>query len=257
MFCPKCGTTNSDEAQFCIACGYSLTAEPPVPMPEYGPMTAMAETKTSGLAIAALTLGIISLIPCLGCFTFIPGLILGIVALVKIGNSQGFLKGKGLAVGGIVTSVLPIFILPLSAFIFRHDLGQVICHNNLKEINSAIVDYQDQYDMQLPENLEILSERYHLDRNMLFCPADLAGQKPYVYRGSDLPAEVFRERVGADELILVHDNFGNHQDQTGETRNVLFANRNIKKVTEAEFQQLIERDNELRRQLHLAEKPPG
>jgi len=37
-------------------------------------------------------------------------LIIGIIALVNINNSNGSLKGKGLAIGGLITSVLAIII---------------------------------------------------------------------------------------------------------------------------------------------------
>jgi type II secretory pathway pseudopilin PulG len=59
------------------------------------------QAKTSGLAIAALVLGIIGCIPALG----LVGLVLGIVALATI-PSNGTVKGRGLAIAGIV---LPVF----------------------------------------------------------------------------------------------------------------------------------------------------
>ncbi|MFH1732613.1 MAG: DUF4190 domain-containing protein, partial [Planctomycetota bacterium] len=72
---------------------------PPAP-----PMT--SEAKTSGLAIASLILGVCGLITC--GVTALVGLVLGIVGLVSIKNSQGRLKGDGLAIGGIVVSGLMI-----------------------------------------------------------------------------------------------------------------------------------------------------
>ena len=260
MNCPKCQTANADDAQFCIVCGNSLTADLPEspPTPAYAPQMPLAESKTSGLAVAALVFGIISLIPCLGCFTFIPGLILGIVALVKIGHSQGRLTGKGLAIGGIVTSALALAILPILGGIFFHyqePFRHLICQNNLRTISSALVQYQDQFDLQLPEDLEILCDTQNLSRDAICCPTgdDFSGRTFYVYRCADLPARVFRESIGLSDLILVHDSFGNHRDQT---RNVLFADQSVRKIPESQFPELIDRDNQLRKELNLPEKPP-
>ncbi len=64
----------------------------------------LPDAKTSGMAIASLVLGIFG-----GCgITAILGLILGFVARAKIRNSRGKLKGKGLALAGIIVSVLSI-----------------------------------------------------------------------------------------------------------------------------------------------------
>jgi general secretion pathway protein G len=103
MYCPKCGTENPDDAQLCRSCGWILTSISTVsPSPD---------AKTSGLAIASLVLGILSF------FTFfltaLPAIILGIVALVKIGKSAGRLKGKGFAITGICLSSATMIIISL------------------------------------------------------------------------------------------------------------------------------------------------
>src|ERR1039458_6628258 len=61
---------------------------------------APAETKTSGLAITSLVLGILGICG----ITALVGLIMGIVALVKINRSGGRLSGQGLAIAGICVS---------------------------------------------------------------------------------------------------------------------------------------------------------
>lgn len=60
-----------------------------------------AQSKGSMLAMFSLILGILSF--CLWIFGAIPAIILGIVALTKISASQGQLRGKGLAITGIIT----------------------------------------------------------------------------------------------------------------------------------------------------------
>lgn len=70
------------------------------------------EQRTSALAITSLVLGILSLVGC--CLTGVPlgvpaGLI-GAIALVRIGSSQGRLGGRGLAIGGIVTGTIGLVL---------------------------------------------------------------------------------------------------------------------------------------------------
>ena len=58
------------------------------------------ENKPSGLAIASMVLGIVSIVLCC-CFPMgTMGLILGIVALKKVNDGTG--DGKGMAIAGIV-----------------------------------------------------------------------------------------------------------------------------------------------------------
>jgi prepilin-type processing-associated H-X9-DG protein len=70
--------------------------------------SAPAQPKTSGLAIASIVLGIAGL--CTVGLTGIVGIILGIIALKKIGRSGGQVAGRGLAIGGIVASVVTLLL---------------------------------------------------------------------------------------------------------------------------------------------------
>ncbi len=72
------------------------------------------QPKTSGAAIASIICGGLSLL--CSCLTALPGLITGIVALSSIGKSNGRLKGKGLAITGIILSlafpVIQVLVVP-------------------------------------------------------------------------------------------------------------------------------------------------
>ncbi|MHC4112069.1 MAG: DUF4190 domain-containing protein, partial [Planctomycetota bacterium] len=108
MYCPKCETENPDDAKSCSSCGRDLTDTARSPKEQ--------DAKTSGLAIAALLLGILSipalfLTEVLAFSVVISAIILGIVALVKIKQSSGRLKGRDLAITGIVIPVTLILLI--------------------------------------------------------------------------------------------------------------------------------------------------
>jgi type II secretory pathway pseudopilin PulG len=86
--------------------------------PSYGPFQQPPSKPRKGLAVASLVIGLISL-PTLGLLFVgaIVGLVLGIVALAKASNQPQFYGGKGLAVGGIVTSVLSLVMIPVIGII--------------------------------------------------------------------------------------------------------------------------------------------
>lgn len=109
----------------------------PLPNPSGPPSAPIA--KTSGLAIASLVLGLIPF--CI--FTGIAGLICGFKARTKIRSSGGALTGDGLALAGIILSlVMIVSSLPVlagmlvPAFAKARDRAETITSlNNLKAIS--------------------------------------------------------------------------------------------------------------------------
>ena len=104
------------------------------------------KAKTSGMAIASLVCGILGIFTC-GILALV-GLILGIVALVKINNSQGRLSGKGMAIGGLIVSGAFILMLPIFAAMFLPALAKakaraqtIQCLNNVKQLDLAVRIY--------------------------------------------------------------------------------------------------------------------
>lgn len=137
--CPECGAQQTlDDAAAggeatCEACGARLrvpAAEPeaaqqaePSPQleavsgeeaPAYAAPVAEAmpaAPKTSGLAVASLIVGIVSLplslcCPPLSIIGALAALVMGLIAASQIGKSGGQLGGKGLAIAGIVLGAL-------------------------------------------------------------------------------------------------------------------------------------------------------
>ena len=89
------------------------TYPPPVstyspPPPGYSPAV---PPRINGLAVTSLVLGILAFVTC--AVTGIPGLITGVIARRQISESQGSEQGSGLAIGGIITSVIALALVGL------------------------------------------------------------------------------------------------------------------------------------------------
>ncbi|MHC4461105.1 MAG: DUF4190 domain-containing protein [Planctomycetota bacterium] len=144
MHCPKCGKENPDDAQICQSCSALLTQ---------APLTAERPiVKTSGLAIAALVLGILSVFTC--GITAIPVVILGIISLVQIGKSGGRLTGRGFAVVGIVVPV-GVFFLMMGILMpalnrTRQISFRIVCGTNLSGMGKAMLLYANDFDDEFP-----------------------------------------------------------------------------------------------------------
>jgi hypothetical protein len=81
-------------------------------MPDYPtppPVPKAVLPRISGMAIASLVLGILGIF----IITALAGLILGILAYVKINDSRGTLRGGGIALAGIIISVIFMLLLPV------------------------------------------------------------------------------------------------------------------------------------------------
>jgi hypothetical protein len=110
--------------------------------------------RTSGLAIAAFVLGILSIFT-LGV-TIIPAIVLGIVAFVIIEKSGGRLTGTVFAIMGIVVPVLAFFgmsMLTLPALSKSRQLAfRMACGTNLSGLGKAMIIYSNDYDDELPRS---------------------------------------------------------------------------------------------------------
>lgn len=140
-------------------------APPPLPFPGDAPSAGVPQPgQTSGLAIASLVLGILA---CpLSCFSAIPGLICGIVGLVRIRASESSatgprLGGSGLAIAGIILNAGFLFVAPVMIGLLlpavqaareaaREAARRQQCANNLKQIGLGMHLFADAHRGSFP-----------------------------------------------------------------------------------------------------------
>jgi len=192
MLCPKCGADSGPTEKYCGSCGNPLGsgkalcdgcmgAFPPADLaeadgrklcplcferqqrrsgaPEAGPAAGPARgvyappparppvpvPQTSMLAIASLIVAVV--------FPFgVPGLALGIAALLRIRNSEGMLEGKGFAVAGTALSALTLACwtcMFFSAFMSiseeRAQAGQARAQAEVRSIGEAEAKHMLQF----------------------------------------------------------------------------------------------------------------
>lgn len=132
-----------------------------------------APAKTSGLAIASLVCGILGLFSC--GITALVGLVLGIVAMSKIKNSQGRLTGNGLAIGGICVSGLFVLMVPIQAALVlpafskaRSRAVEIKCITNMKQIALGCKMWESDNN-QFPASLSLLTNELGTT-SVLICP---------------------------------------------------------------------------------------
>ncbi len=158
---------------------------------------------TSGLAIASLILGVVS-IGMLPLVTSIPAVICGHLARGEIKRAEGRLAGDGLAVAGLITGyfwlALSVLMVVFFAVVLLGGLAFSTRLSNLsnlvptspetdpvdrgRQVGTACRAYATDHKGAFPEQLDKLFPKYLKDHSVLINPlGDTSRHKGYVYLG--------------------------------------------------------------------------
>jgi prepilin-type processing-associated H-X9-DG protein len=226
--------------------------------PEAAPPASSTEaagpTKTSGLAITSLVLGILGAFTC-GATALI-GLILGIVAMVKIKNSRGTLGGGGLALAGTIVSAVFVLMLPVFAAMFlpafakaKQKAQTIRCVSNVKQLGSAMGIYlaahQDRYPAAT--NWCDAIQSYIGTTNAFRCPRDFSGGRCSYAFNAQL-AGVEAGKVSPEAVVIFEAGsgwnlFGSHglmlaKPRHGQVVVVAFADGHVEQVPASRLSKL-------------------
>ncbi|MHC4629379.1 MAG: hypothetical protein ACYTDV_20570 [Planctomycetota bacterium] len=108
-------------------------------------------------------------------------------------------------------------------------------------LGKAILIHCNDYNDELPPDLETLKRTAEVTDKSLICPAT-GLKESFIYRGAGLTTSAI------PMMVTVYETAGNHGE---DGRNVLFLDSHVEWVTEERFQELIKKDNEYRRQKGL------
>ena len=226
---------------------------PPYAPPGYGyPPYPQPSPPTSGWAIAGLVCGI------LGCATIglasVLGIIFSIVAMVKTRDNRA--GGRGLAIAGLVVSIITLLAVPLPISILlpalnraREQANRVKCAADMRMLGQAMQMYANSNHDQFPDTLQSLVKfDPSLSGSVFVCPSsdktpstatsppalasDLAsGQHlSYVYVGKGL------NESAASTVVLLYEPLENHQR---EGMNVLFGDGHVEFLNRSEAQTIL------------------
>ncbi|NLW85108.1 MAG: DUF4190 domain-containing protein [Phycisphaerae bacterium] len=188
-------------------------------------------------------------------FLFLPAIICGVAALLKINRSNGILKGKGLAITGIaVPSIIGVILAAVLPTLITHR-NVIVCSSNLSGLNTALIVYAAIENEGIIPNADVwcdvLVSEADVSPKSFICPSSDAveGQSSYAInrnaagkRLRDLPADMvllfevspgprrWNPSGGPESITTEH--------HRGKGCNVLFAGGSIRIVPAARIHTL-------------------
>jgi len=135
MQCPYCKNENPDHPEICASCGY----DPAIP---YAPPTLKAG-KRACLSFVLATLSFFTFL-----LTAIPAIILACIALRQIKRSPDRLKGKRLAIAGIIVAVTALPVVPAVSYsLWRLDAPPIPNDYTIADLRSAPPDCAESFEL--------------------------------------------------------------------------------------------------------------
>ncbi len=175
------------------------------------------------MAVAALVLGALGLIPLLGAIIGLTGIVLAVVVLAARR------PGRGLAIGGLVAGIVCTFVAQTAFLMLSLKYAQRMamesrCSLQMRAIGSGLSMYaMDWYDYY-PDNLARVDDYTGAGRELLVCPA--SGRHAgcdYIYCEP--------ERHAFSQTIVLCDKEPFHPSG----RNVLRVDGHVGRLTEQQF----------------------
>lgn len=163
QFCAACGNSLTADDKFCRVCGRAASAGTAV-TPAVGTATPPASAETSGKAILSLICGLLFFIP----FLFIVAIVLGHLALSEIRKSAGRLKGEGIAIAGLVLGYVGIVGIPLILIVAAIAIPNLLRARMAANESSAIAS------VRTLEAAEVTYAAAHPDQGYTCSLSDLA-----------------------------------------------------------------------------------
>lgn len=172
--------------------------------------TPQVEVRESNMAVASLALGLSTLLlitwPVCGPLA----ILFGIIALFKIRKNKPYLKGSGMAVTGILISiVVGISVIP----VFNRTVNtaqKMVCGVNMKGLSIALTVYANDYQGRLPAKnwCDLLIEEADVSPKSLVCPAsrDIEGECSFAMNKYVVEKDI--ERLPPDTVVLFETNIG-------------------------------------------------
>ena len=237
--CSRCNLLNWVEAKVCKRCGepLNLDVSPSGPAATHEPVYSgypyvdpTGALKT-GLAIASMVLGIVSIVSCgFGILLGPIALVMGIVALRKASKEPRVYGGRGFAIAGITTSACSLLIVvPIIAAIAipnllasRRAANEASAISGLRTLHSAESTYMTVNNTQACGDLGSLASADLID------PTLASGTKsgyryevspPASGRGCDLLATPLSRSTGNRSFMLSDDGVLRGADKKGQKAN--------------------------------------
>jgi prepilin-type processing-associated H-X9-DG protein len=171
--------------------------------------------RTSGMAIASLVLGCLGLLTC--GVTSLVGLILGIIALVRINKSNGQLGGQGLALAGTIVSAAFLLLIPIPAAVlltkanlWPAKVQGIQCMNNVKQLNLGVIMYADDNKNLFPAGTNWCDATLSYVKNdrIYLCPQGKPGQRCHYAFNARLAGHEMKDVQSPAQTVLVFETDG-------------------------------------------------
>jgi prepilin-type processing-associated H-X9-DG protein len=174
---------------------------------------AAAPPKTSGLAVTSLVLGCLGVLTC--GITSLVGLVLGIIALVRINKSKGQLGGQGLALAGTIVSAAFLLLVPIPAAMLLPALAKakqkatgIQCMNNIKQLNLGLMMYANDNKDVFPSGTawcDTLIPYLGGSTKVLVCPQGAPNRRSHYAVNARLAGHSIKDIQAPAQTVLVFE----------------------------------------------------